>query len=131
MGINKYRDWDVLDEMPEGWQIEKHAGSPYPYSVFINNGKSIFNGKKTAILKVEKVITEFKSKPFSPKLSEKAEQNNTPFPAKSVNDLARLKFKGYLLKEILVDLMICEIEGWNKIEYIHELKELINSIKTN
>lgn len=47
----------------------------------------------------------------------------------SVNDLARLKFKEQILKEILFDLTVCEIEGWNKKEYINELKELLNEIK--
>lgn len=55
------------------------------------------------------------------------------FPAKTVNDLARLKFKEQLLKEIMFDLMVCEIENWDKKEYINELKkclmELIRQLK--
>ena len=27
--------------------------------------------------------------------------------------------------------MVCEIEGWNKKEYINELKKLLNSIDTS
>ena len=42
--------------------------------------------------------------------------------------MARLKFKERLLNEIMFDLMVCEIEGWDKKEYIKELKSLINSI---
>lgn len=30
----------------------------------------------------------------------------------------------------MFDLMVCEIEKWDKREYINELKELINGIKT-
>jgi len=52
------------------------------------------------------------------------------FPAKTVNDLARLKFKEQILKEIMFDLMVCEIEGWDKKEYINELKKMLNSIDT-
>lgn len=48
--------------------------------------------------------------------------------AKAVNKLAREKFKEYLLKEILTDLMICEIEGWCKMEYLNELRNLITEI---
>jgi hypothetical protein len=61
----------------------------------------------------------------------KAKDNPKPyvFPAKSVNDLARLKFKEQILKEILFDLTVCEIEGWDKKEYINELKELLNEIE--
>ena len=42
--------------------------------------------------------------------------------------LARKKFQQHILKEILFDLMVCEIEGWDKKEYIKELKTLLNSI---
>ena len=63
---------------------------------------------------------------YSSKKVEKEE--NSIFPAKTVNDLARMKFKEQLLKEIMVDLMVCEIEGWDKKEYIKEIRNLINSI---
>ena len=42
--------------------------------------------------------------------------------------LARKKFQQHILKEILFDLMVCEIEGWDKKEYIKELRTLLNSI---
>ena len=48
--------------------------------------------------------------------------------SKTVNNLARKKFQEQLLKEIKFDLIVCEIEGWDKKEYIKELKKLINSI---
>lgn len=48
--------------------------------------------------------------------------------ARTVNELARQKFKHRLLADILVDLTICEIEGWCKREYIDELRALINNI---
>ena len=37
-------------------------------------------------------------------------------------------FEMRLLADIRVDLMICEIEGWDKMEYIDELKTLVNSL---
>ena len=52
------------------------------------------------------------------------------FPSKKANELARLKFKEQLLKEIMFDLMVCEVEGWDKKEYINELKKLLNGINT-
>lgn len=32
-----------------------------------------------------------------------------------------------LQQDILADMMVCEFEGWDKMEYINMLKELINS----
>ena len=125
----KYRDWDILEEIPEGWVVDKTAGAPAPCTVFITNGKGLLSGQqKRALLKVKPnpisreakiiILNEKKKKPES-----------YVFPAKTVNDLARSKFKKQILKEILFDLTVCEIEGWDKKEYINELKELINEIK--
>ncbi len=60
-------------------------------------------------------------------------KKNNPFldlsnSAKQFNVLARKKMQEKLLQDIKMDLMICEIEGWCKLEYIKELKDLINSI---
>lgn len=48
--------------------------------------------------------------------------------AKKLNVLARECMKQKLLNDILIDLTICEIEKWDKKEYIKDLKNLINSI---
>lgn len=47
--------------------------------------------------------------------------------APSLNRLAREQMKLKLMQDIRADLMICEIEGWDKMEYINELNELVNS----
>lgn len=128
----KYRDWDILEELPEGWIIDKTAGSPAPRTVFITNGKSLLSGQqKRVLLKVTAKPMGYKVDAIGYIEERKAKDNPKPsvFPAKSVNDLARLKFKEQILKEILFDLTVCEIEGWDKKEYINELKELINEIK--
>ena len=63
-----------------------------------------------------------------------AGENKKPAPvvdenyARTVNDLARAKFMRKLLADILVDLTICEIEGWCKHDYLNALVELINGI---
>ena len=50
---NKYRYWEILDELPQGWSIDKITGSPAPKTVFITNGKSVLSGlQKRALLKV-------------------------------------------------------------------------------
>ena len=37
---SKYRDWDILEYLPEGWVIDKTAGSPAPNTVFITKAIS-------------------------------------------------------------------------------------------
>ena len=132
----RYRYWDVLDEMPDGWVIDKTAGSPLASSVFITNGKSPISGQqKRAILRVKPTAsTQDKTSTAYFKQSGKEgcedSEEDPPFPAKSVNDLARLKFKEQILKEIMFDFMVCEMEGWDKMEYLNGLKEMLNGIKT-
>jgi hypothetical protein len=48
----KYRYWDILEELPEGWVIDKVTGAPGIRTVFITNGKSVFNGQKRALLRL-------------------------------------------------------------------------------
>lgn len=61
--MEKYKNWEILNELPDGWKVDKTAGSPAPNTVFITNGKSVLNGQKRALLKVEKVIEKVKEKP--------------------------------------------------------------------
>ena len=135
--IGKYRWWDIVEELPEGWLIDKTAGSPAPNTVFITNGKSVFSGlQKRALLKLEakRDINTQKNeivKNHFVESNKMVEKNEMPiFHAKTVNDLARLKFKEQILKEIMFDLMVCEIENWDKKEYINELKKMLNEIDT-
>jgi len=126
-----------LEDLPEGWLIDKTAGSPAPNTVFITNGKSVLNGQKRALLKVEakrdiNILKNEIVKHHIVEANEMIEKTEIPiFPAKTVNDLARLKFKEQLLKVIMFDLMVCEIEKWDKKEYINEIKKLLNSIDTS
>lgn len=48
--------------------------------------------------------------------------------AKKVNQLAREQLKHKLLADILLDLTICDIEGWDKKEYIQELHYILSEI---
>ena len=129
--MEKYRDCYVLDELPDGWVIDKTAGSPLPCSVFITNGKSVLNGQKRAILRVKSNYTE-KAQVLKPEPTVKESltvQEDYFFPAKTVNELARKKFQEKLLQEVNFDLMVCQIEGWDKSEYIKQLQEILNSFK--
>lgn len=51
--------------------------------------------------------------------------------AKALNDLARHKAILRLLNDIRIDMEVCEIEGWNKLEYINQLKAVVNSFGGN
>lgn len=133
----KYRDWDILEELPAGWSIDKSVDSPAPRTVFITNGKSLLSGnQKRALLKVvaKQDINISKKEIVEVEVEAKQEIKEIEqfvFPAKTVNTLARMKFQEELLKEIRVDLMICEMEGWDKKEYIRELQNLLNSFDLN
>ena len=48
--------------------------------------------------------------------------------AKALNDLARHTAILRILEDVRMDLEICEIEGWDKTEYIKQLKNLLDSI---
>lgn len=130
----KYKYWEVLDKIPQGWVIDKTAGSPAPKTVFITNGKSPVSGEqKRAILRVEtkSIKLEANTTPVNKLKKKEDEEEDSPhvFPSKTVNNLARAKFKEQILKEIMFDFMVCEIEGWSKLDYIKEIKQMIDSIK--
>ena len=46
--------------------------------------------------------------------------------AKALNDLARHQIITKLYADILADMMVCDIEGWNKTEFIRMLQDVIN-----
>ena len=50
--MEKYRYWDILESLPDSWKIDYRTDSPLKNTVFITNGKSVFNGQKRALLKV-------------------------------------------------------------------------------
>jgi len=50
---------------------------------------------------------------------------------KRLNDLAREQMRLKLLNDILIDLKICQIEGWDTIKYLKSLQTLISSFITN
>lgn len=53
---------------------------------------------------------------------------DTPETRKALNRLAREKMKYRLLADIRFDLAVCEIEGWDKAEYLSEIKNMINEL---
>lgn len=140
----KHQDWLVFDYMPEGWKICPTMGdelaSPLVGHVFITDGGSLFNGRKRALLRVSLPAGQpigqrvelrgvVLAEPYHPAEGIPKTWMYTPEQSKTVNDLARNKFKERLLADILMDLNICKIEGWDRKEYIKELLELIRGIE--
>lgn len=48
--------------------------------------------------------------------------------AKAVQDLARHQMIYRLLSDIAMDMKICEVEGWDKLEYINMLKRELDML---
>ena len=131
-----YKDWPLLESLPEGWKFSKAAGSPLTGYEFATSGSPL-KGGKTALVKVTAQPVELPEAGASTapsavqniaKREPKKQFSYDASQAKTVNELARQKFKQRILQDILVDLMICEIESWDKREYIRELQSLIGSI---
>lgn len=132
--MKTYKGWELLDKIPDGWRIDKTVGSPLHGYEFITNGKSVVNGQKRALLNLHLRKKHVPDEVNTPKkiYSPAVESKKFSYPdgyAKTINELARARFKESLLKDILADLMVCEIEGWSKSDYINDLKNLINSIR--
>lgn len=130
--MEQYNGWAVYETMPDGFWIDKNAGSPLSGYEFIING-SVLKGGKRALLRVYPHALRVcnpscEIEKTEPEKEKKQVQIIDENYCKTVNELARKKFEMRLLADIRIDLMVCEIEGWDKSEYIKELKELIGSI---
>ena len=54
---------------------------------------------------------------------------DTPATRRAFNRLAREKLKLRLLADIRMALMVCEHEGWGKLEYRDELLALVQDLR--
>ena len=54
---------------------------------------------------------------------------DTPATRRAFNRLARKKMKLRLLTDIRMDLMVCELEGYSKLEYLDELLALLQELR--
>lgn len=134
--MDYYKDWPLLESLPEGWKFSKAAGSPLTGYAFATSASPL-KGGKTALVKVTAQpvkppeVGASAAGPVDKGVAKSAPKKQFSYDAsqaKTVNELARQKFKQRILQDILVDLMICEIESWDKREYIRELQNLIGSI---
>jgi len=132
--VEKYKSWPIYKIMPGGWVVDRSAGSPLAGHEFITNGKSVLNGQQRALLQVKSntglpVVNKHTKSVDKPIHNEcKSAQVIDKKYMRTVNDLARKTMQKHILNDIRLDLAICDIEGWDKLEYIEELKILITSI---
>lgn len=47
---------------------------------------------------------------------------------RAINTLARHEMIVKLLADINRDMMVCDIEGWDRMEYINMLRDIINGL---
>jgi hypothetical protein len=132
--MKTYMGWVLLNSLPYGFCFDNKTGSPLHGYSFATNGRSVIHGQQRCLVRLVEpqlaiAFDEQKNKtPTPPTEVKKATQVIDEAYTRTVNELARACFKRRLLQDILVDLMICEIEGWVKSEYIKELQELITGI---
>ena len=53
---------------------------------------------------------------------------DTPEMRRLLNRAAREQLKQRLLADVLMDMRICDLEGWDKLEFINELMELLAAL---
>lgn len=132
--MNRYMGWELYEEPPEGFSIDKHTGSPLSGYDFFTNGKSVLNGQKRVLVKAnipanDIAVNHPTSKMQKPKSKEpKQDPMINRDVRQRVNVFARERFKVKLLQEIEFDLMVCQLEGWSMGSYVNELKQLIDDV---
>ena len=57
--------------------------------------------------------------------------DDNPETSRALNTLARHSMIQRLYHDILIDLTVCDLEGWDKREYINQLKEAIAKLEQN
>lgn len=147
--MREYKGFTLFDEMPDGWTLDNTCGSPLHGFAFATDGRSILRGGRRALVRVVPAQKQLFYTEAASSNTEKTTKQTvsktetvdrrkqpsrfvfTPEAARTVNELARQHFKMRLLNDIRTDLMICEIEGWCKTEYLDEIRKLINSIGRN
>ncbi len=139
--IGFFQHWNVFDSIPEGWVIDRNAGSPLHGHVFITNGKNILSGQQIRALAPDpkKAYRQEPEKPFlevlkevmHPKQNQEKEKPSRQIDQECrrvLNDLARKKVQEQLLQDILFDMNVCKLEGWDHREYLLELENLIDRL---
>jgi hypothetical protein len=122
---------EKFETMPDGWKIDRSWGSPEFGWQPIHNGRSLLNGGRKGLLRVHPTMTTKDEPPKQQHETKKERQPDMSVDevqaiAETMNTLARAKFKETLLQELLFDLQVCKLEGWDCESYVVELKKLID-----
>lgn len=128
-------NWPKLDTLPEGWKLDKTCGSPCHGYEFATNGKSVLNGQQRALVRVNiepsrtAQAAHEPPKPAAPRpaRTDKPEAQDPEVPA-ALNKLARAKMMERLLRDVRVDIQVCELEGWDVTEYLNDIRQLLNQL---
>ncbi len=51
--------------------------------------------------------------------------------SRKLQELARHEMITKLYADILLDMQVCEIEGWDRMEFVRQLQDLLNSLTNN
>ena len=140
--MDVYKHWSVLDHIPDGWVVDRYAGSPLHGHVFVTNGKNLLTGQQLRALAPDPQ-RQPQDEPSiqlpspEPEPEPDPEPEPEPEPPRQViddeyrltmNNLARKKTQQILLQDILTDMHVCKLEGWSHRDYLIELKNLIDGL---
>lgn len=127
------RYYERFETMPDGWSIDKTWGSPEYGWQPIHNGRSVLNGGRKGLLRVMPAAKHAKDEVrvavatvATKERLQDLSVDEVQAIAETTNRLARERFKEMLLKDLLIDLQVCRMEGWDYKQYVTELKMLID-----
>jgi hypothetical protein len=119
-----------FETMPDGWRLDSSWGSPVSGYAPICDGVSRLRGGRKGLLKIAETVEEPAAQRPAQKPPETPKAVETVEDAKATawvqNELARAQMKHRLMADLLMDLRICQLEGWPADEYVCGLKELID-----
>lgn len=134
--MDVYKHWSVLDHIPDGWIVDRYAGSPLHGHVFVTNGKNLLTGQQLRALAPDPQRQPQDEPSIQLPLPEPKPEPEPEPPRQliddeyrlTMNNLARKKTQEKLLQDILTDMHICKLEGWSHRDYLIELKNLIDGL---
>ena len=119
-----------FEVMPDGWRLDTSWGSPVSGYAPICDGVSRLRGGRKGLLKIAETVEAVAAQPPVQKPPKASNTVETPEDAKAAawvqNELARAQMKHRLMADLLMDLRICQLEGWPADEYVRSLKDLID-----
>jgi len=124
----------VYDSLPDGWVIGGPMAVGPDWYVWIHEAKSRFapEGRESGLMKEpprETAPIKYAPKaPPAPAPLKKAGTRIDATVARRYNQLAREQVKTKLLSDVLIDMQICAIEGWDPREYVSDLTQTLGGL---